>query len=143
MFLLILALLMLILLGIVIFMVFIGVVAIVSAMVGGTTVAVLVKNKTAKKLLFIGVFTLFLIGTLCIAPIIIAYLSLPAVFIAIASIFTCLCIMVLSIAGIKLSLTINNKIGKTILIILFCIILVAAVALFIFTALGSYFFTHT
>lgn len=117
-----------------------SIVAIISAIIGGTTVALLVKNVTTRKLLFIGFCILFLIGFLCMTPFITGFLNLPATFFTSASIFIYICIVILTIAGIKLSNnSISSKIGKIILITVFCIILIVAISLAIFTALASFF----
>ena len=87
MFHLMLALPMLVVLAIIAFVILFGIVAIVSAFIGGTTVALLIKDITAKKLLFIGFCILFLIGFLCLAPVITTNLSLSSTILVIALIF--------------------------------------------------------
>lgn len=135
-----LALPVLIVIAIIVFVILFGIVAIVSAFIGGTTVAILIKNKTIKKLLFISFCILFLIGFLCLTPVITTYLNLTSTFFVIFLAFVFICIAMLAIAGIKLSNSINNKIGKTLLLIVYCIILIAAISLTIFIFLVSCFF---
>ncbi len=128
-----------IVLAIVASLILFSIVAITSAFIGGTTVALLVKNATAKKLLFIGFCILFLTGFLFVSPFIIGLLNLPATAFTIVSVCIYICIMILTIAGIKTSSSsVSNKIGKLILIVVFCIILIAAISLMIITALTSF-----
>lgn len=128
---------MLILVAILVSVILFGIVAVVSAFVGGTTMALLIKNATIKKLLSIGFFTLFLIGILCLSPLMMVYFDLSALFFAMISSFIYISIAILSIVGIKLSKTITSKMGKTLLVIVFCILLTAALSLVIVTAFAS------
>lgn len=128
---------MLILVAILVSVILFGIVAVVSAFVGGTTMALLIKNATIKKLLSIGFFTLFLIGILCLSPLMMVYFDLSALFFAMISSFIYISIAILSIVGIKLSKTITSKMGKTLLVIVFCILLTAALSLLIVTAFAS------
>lgn len=117
-----------------------SIIAIVAACIGGTSVALLIKNRTTKKLLLVGFCILFLIGLLCLTPFITTFANLPAMFFTVTSIFIYICIVLLTIAGIKFSNSISSKIGKTILIVIFCSILIIAISLNTFTVIGSLFF---
>ena len=116
-----------------------SIVTIAAGLIGGTSAALLIKNKTSKRLLLIGFCIMFFIGLLCLIPLITAFASLPTMFFSITSVFICICIIMLTIAGIKLSKSIEIKIGKTVLLIVFCIILIVAIFLIIFTFLASHF----
>lgn len=109
-----------------------GITAIVAACIGGTSVAILMKNTLAKKLLFIGFGILFGVGLLCISPIVSFYLELTAIALSVLSGVVYLCMMLLAIWGIRVSCAVKNKVGKTLLIVGFCLVLTAAISLEIF-----------
>lgn len=127
--------------GILVFVVSIllfGITTIVAGLIGGTAATLLVKNKTYKRLLFIGFCNLSLIGLLCLIPIIITFANLPAMFFTVSSVFIYICIAALAIVGIKLTKPFKRNIGKTALIIVFCTLLIAALSLFIFTLIATH-----
>lgn len=116
--------------GIILFSIF----AIVTAVVGGTSTALLVKNRLLKNLLFIGFGIVALIGILCIVPIIGIYLAWPLFsFIVSNSIY--IGIAILTILGIYMARKLENKIVSVILIVIFALVLICAISLFIFSML--------
>ena len=130
------------LLAIAIGMFIFSVIAIVAAAVGGTAVAVTIKNKTAKKLLFIGFLILFLLGVLSLAPIITPLVGLTSTVLLTITVLVLVGIFVLTIYGIKISCIINNRIGKTLLTIAFSIILTADISFAIFLTVAGLFLTQ-
>ncbi|HCG35078.1 MAG TPA: hypothetical protein DER23_01925 [Clostridiales bacterium] len=114
-----------------------GIVAIVAACIGGTSVAILIKNTLVKKLLFVGFGVLLCVGVLCIIPVISFYLDLTTIFFSAASGVVYFCMTLLAIWGIRVSCTVSSKLGKTLLIVAFCLVLIAAISLAIFTVLAN------
>lgn len=108
-----------------------GIVSVVAGIVGGTTAAMLVKNKAAKYLLIIGFCILLLFGALCLLPFIGVFAQIAANLLPVASIILLALIGALAIVGIVLSNSIQNKFGKTILIVLFGIVCVLAVSVIV------------
>ena len=109
------------------------IIAIIAACIGGMSVAVLVKDAIVKKLLFIGLCVLFGIGILCAIPGVSLYMNLSAMFFSIVTIVIYVCLILLASLGIWVSRTIDNRIGKIILIAVFAVVLIVAISLSIFT----------
>jgi peptidoglycan/LPS O-acetylase OafA/YrhL len=80
--------------------IYIYIIAIIAACIGGMSVAVLVKNAIVKKLLFIGLGVLFGIGILCAIPAISLYMHLSAMFFSIVTIVIYVCLILLASLGI-------------------------------------------
>ena len=109
-----------------------GIFMIVLSAVGGASSALLIKNKNVKKLIFIGACILTLVGLVCLLPVVTIFANLPSSFFFFATLGSFICIGVLSLVGIGFSRSLQNKIGKTVLTILFILILIAAISLAIF-----------
>ena len=118
-----------------------GIFMIVLSAVGGASSALLIKNKAVKRISFIGSSILTLVGLVCLLPIVTMYAQLPGNFLAFATVGSFICIGILAIAGIKLSMNIQNRIGKSILVVIFCLILVAATSLAVFIPVLGRLFT--
>lgn len=122
----------LILLAIVISILLFSIFTIVVSVIGGASTALFIKNKSIKRLLFIGFCILSFIGLICLIPFITIYAQLSELFFTLAAVIACVCIGILAIAGIRYSATLQNKIGKTALIVVFGLILAAAASVAIF-----------
>ncbi|MBO1307313.1 hypothetical protein JZO70_14135 [Enterococcus sp. 669A] len=103
-----------------------GVTSIAISVFGGTTAALLIKNKTAKYLLLCGFVILLLVGSLTLLPFVAVYAGVSAGLMPIIG--TCMLgfIAAVAIGGIKFSSSIQNKTGRTLLIVLFSIVCVLA-----------------
>lgn len=117
----------LILLVIIMSIILFGLLAFIASLVGGASVAYLVKNKSAKRLLFVGFSILSFIGLLPMLPVIMAVMSVSLSYITAVIVMMLICIGILSITGIIFSRALNNKYGKILLAVIFCIILVSAI----------------
>jgi len=122
----------LILAAIVISIILFSIFTIVVSILGGASTALFIKNKIIKKLLFIGFCILSFIGLICLIPFITIYAQLPELFFTLATVVAFVCIGILAVAGIRCSTTVQNKIGKTALVVVFGLILAAAVSFIIF-----------
>jgi hypothetical protein len=109
-----------------------SILTLVLSAVGGASTALFIKDKSLKKLLFIGFCILSFVGLICLIPFITLYLQLPELFFTLATVIALICIAGLSLFGIKLSTAMKNKIGKTILISVFSLILSTAASFAIF-----------
>jgi hypothetical protein len=110
-----------------------GIIAVLAGMVGGTSAALLVKNKAVKRLLVIGFCILLLIGSLCLLPIVGVYAKFEADFIAAIGAFLFVFVGILAIFGVKTSVSIHNKIGRTVLSVIFSVLCIAAISLAVVT----------
>lgn len=122
----------LILLAIVASLILFGIITVVLSLIGGATTAMVIKNKTAKHLLMVSFLILFLIGIQCLFPFVGAYFSLEIGLFPIISMSLFVLIGLLSVGGIKLSTAVPHKTGKKVLIGLFSLFGVAALALALF-----------
>ena len=122
----------LILSAIIISLLLFSILMIVVSALGGASTALFIKNKTARKLLFVGFCILSFIGLLFLIPFVSIYAQLPELFYTLATVVAFVCIGILSVAGFRYSTTIQNKIGKTVLSVVFGFILVIAVSFTIF-----------
>ena len=116
----------LILLVILISILLFGLLTFIISLVGGTSVAFLVKNTLSRRLLLTGFSILSFIGLLPILPFVMAKMNASLNYISIAVVLMMICIGVLSVVGIKFSSTIKNKFGKISLIVIFCITTIIA-----------------
>lgn len=103
-----------------------GVTSIAISIFGGTTAALLIKNKTAKYLLLCGFVILLLVGSLTLLPFVIVYAGVSAGLMPIIGVCMLGFIAAVAIGGIKLSSSIQNKTGRTLLIVLFSLVGVLA-----------------
>jgi len=117
-----------------------GILALIVSAMGGASAALLIKGKTAKRLLVIGFSILTFGGIICILPFIAMYMQIPELSLTILTIAAFLCIGILAVVGIKSSAIIQNKLGKTVLTVIFYIILVAAASIAVFIPIVRYFF---
>ena len=109
-----------------------GIVLLVASIFGGASVALLIKDKTVKRLLFIGCSILLLIALICLSPFATLIEISIGPFIPIIVITLFALILVLAIAGIRISKHIGNKIGKIVARILFIIVCIGAISFMIF-----------
>ena len=114
-----------------------GIALAVISVFGGTSAALLVKNRTVRRLLFLGCGILLLVAALCLAPFVGVYAGLTADIFQIASIIMLSLIGILSFVGVRTSNSITNKIGKIISIIIFSVMCVIAITLAIFIGVLS------
>ncbi len=119
----------LVILVIVISILLFGLFALIASLVGGASTAALVKNKLSRRLLLTGFAILSLTGLLPLLPFIMAYISVPFNYVTAAVMVMLISVAVLAVVGIRFSRAIKNKLGKTALTILFCIILIFAIFL--------------
>ena len=103
-----------------------GIFMIVASIVGGGATALLVKNEAAKRLLFVGLCIASLIGMVCIIPVVAIYVELSGLALTLAMSGAFVCIMALSVAGIKLSGAVQNNIGSRGLKIVFVLVLIVS-----------------
>ncbi|GCF93098.1 hypothetical protein NRIC_09890 [Enterococcus florum] len=88
---------------------------------GGAATVLWIKNRTAKRLLFIGFAIVSLIGGMCLFPFVGIYANLTMpLFRTITGILLSL-IVFLAMGGIKISMTVQNKTGRTFLCILYAL----------------------
>ncbi|MBO0453099.1 MULTISPECIES: hypothetical protein [Enterococcus] len=104
-----------------------AIVILVASAVGGASVALLVKNKDAKRLLFVGISIIAFIAGLFLVPFILIYSNLSGNLFLPLEICLLICIAVLSFLGIRFTNTIEVKAGKTILKGIFFVVLFLAV----------------
>lgn len=98
---------------------------------GGTTTMLLVKNRKVKQVMVINCVILVLVGFLILSPLLSNLIGIPNSMVPNIAIVFLGSIGILAIGGIKISNSIQNRIGKLLLITLFCLISVAA-GIFIF-----------
>ncbi|MEO1768941.1 hypothetical protein [Candidatus Enterococcus ferrettii] len=120
-----------VLLAIVASLILFGIVTVVLSLIGGAA-AMTIKNRTVKYLLLVSFLILFLIGVQCLFPFVGAYFSMEVGLFPLISMSLFGLIVLLSVGGIKLSTTIPNKTGRTLLIVLFSLFGAAALALALF-----------
>lgn len=118
-----------IMLGVFISIILFSIFMFVLSIVGGASTALLVKNKTYKKLLFTGLCIVSFIGLVSSLPIIALYAGLSAQFLMQATVAAFVCIAILGVAGIRFAAAIENKIVKTVLVVVFGLVCAAAVSL--------------
>jgi len=106
-----------------------AIVTLVASAVGGASVAVFIKSKTAKRLLFVGISIFAFIAGAILLPFILVYFKLSADIFLPAIIAVFVCIAILSFLGIRFSNAVNTKAGKTALKVVFSIVLFIAVVL--------------
>ena len=126
--------------AVVIAIVLFGIFVIIASIVGGATTAALVKNKTAKKLMFIGLCIVSFIGMACVAPVVVIYAELSGLALTLAMSGIFVCIGVLAIIGMRLSNGVENNIGKKVLKIVFILVLITAAILAIFVPVVRWLF---
>jgi hypothetical protein len=131
----------LIILAILLSFIMFGIFIAIAGIIGGASAALLVKNKTFKRLLFIGFCIVSFAGFLCVIPFVMLYVNFSAAPITAIMVLACVFIVVLAILGIKFTNGIQNKIGKSVIIILFSLALAIALSLgIIISAISGYLF---
>lgn len=128
----------LILVAILVAILFIAFVAIAISLVGGISVAALVKNKDVKKFLIMGFCIIFLTGLMILTPIIAKYIGIGSTVSFVISCILALIILVISIVGMILSVRLNNKIAKVAVSVVFFFEIVGTVVVFLFLIAGQY-----
>lgn len=112
-----------ILCGIIIPIILFGISSLLISIFGGTASAILIKNKKARSLLFIGFAILSLIGVLCLFPFIGIYTPLPLSYYPIIMKVLIGLMGAFSILGIVNTLSLQNKVVKRVIVTLFGIII--------------------
>lgn len=128
----------LILVSILVAILFIAFVAIALSLVGGISVAALVKNKDVKKFLIMGFCIIFLTGLMILTPIIAKYIEVGRTVSFVISCILDLIILVISIVGMTLSVRLNNKIAKVAVSVIFFFEIVGTVVVLLFLIVGQY-----
>lgn len=105
-----------------------GIFTVVLGLIGGATTAATVKDKTVRKLLFLGFAIVSLVGLVCMLPILAIPLNMSGLTYIIATVVSCVGAAVLAVVGIRTANALQNKIAKYLLVVLFSLVLVAAVA---------------
>lgn len=96
------------------------------SVIGGASTAIFVKDKTVRRLLFIAFCILSLVGLICLLPFITLYAQLSELFLTLMAVATCIGIGILAFAGIRCSAAVKNPFGKTVLTVVFGLILAAS-----------------
>lgn len=128
----------LILVAILIAILFIAFAAIAISLVGGISVAALVKNKDVKKFLIMGFCIIFFTGLMILTPITAKYTGIGSRVGFVISCILALIILVISIVGMTLSVRLNNKIAKVAVSVVFFFEIVGTVVVFLFLIAGQY-----
>lgn len=128
----------LILVTILVAILFIAFAAIAISLVGGISVAALVKNKDVKKFLIMGFCIIFFTGLMILTPIIAKYIGIGSTVSFVISCILALIILVISIVGITLSVRLNNKIAKVAVSVVFLFEIIGTVVVFLFLIAGQY-----
>lgn len=122
--------------------VFIAIVAIAASLVGGISVATLVKNKVVKKFLIMGFCITFLTGITVIVPFLVNYKVISGTVGFIAACILSLIVLGISIAGMTLSVRLSNKIAKVAVPVAFSFAIVGALVLLLCLIAGGYFVSY-
>ena len=115
-----------------------GVFVLIAGIVGGTSTALLIKDKVIKRLIFISCGIVSLVGLICVLPIVSAYTEMSKYLsLTTAMVAALLCIAALSAFGIKCSAAIQKPMGKRILKITYWLLLIAAILSAVFLFVGK------
>ncbi len=109
-----------------------GVTSIIVGAVGGSVAAKHINNRLHRRLIFIGLLILLLVGSLCILPAAAVFARLPLTVIAISGDVLLAIIGGLAIAGIAASRSVERKTLKTVLTVIFGIVCAVAVPLAVY-----------
>jgi len=128
----------LVIVGMIIACVLMAMLAILASVVGGVSAALIIKNKAAKRLALLSFSIITLCGTVCLLPFAGIYAQISGLAISLISVAVLICIGVLAGVGIRCASALQSKAVKTILTVVFALVLVAAgvLALFIPIARG-------
>jgi hypothetical protein len=107
--------------------------AVVAGVIGGASTALLIKNETIKRLLFIGFAILSFAGFIPATPFAAMLAGLSATSATFISVVLLACVGVLAIIGMKAASALENKIAKTVLTVIFCAVLIIAVSVAVIT----------
>jgi len=124
----------LIIVGFIVAIVLFGIGLLIACLVGGTSAAVFLKNKVAKKLVLSAISIFALSGLACASPLPMVPLGnlsifvLPSVLIAIAA-----AIIKIAKSGEKTASTLENSVLETVLVVFFKFFAIAAWILIVFT----------
>ena len=108
-----------------------GITLAVVSIFGGASAAVLIKDKTIRRLLLIGSLIILLVAAICLSPFVVAIFN-TSLDLYITNISLLAVILILTIIGIRISKDLNNKIGKTVSTVVFYIACAFAVIFIIF-----------
>lgn len=111
-----------------------GVVSILAGVLGGASVALLVKDTKGKQLLLIGFGIVLLVGVLCLLPLVGLLVNTSITLFPMLDDILLVFIGVLACWGIKTASTVQNKTAKTILLFIFGAVAVIAVLLIVLFA---------
>ena len=109
-----------------------GIFALIAGALGGASAALFVKNKAVKRLLFVGLSILTFVGLICALPVVAVYAQFSEPALTFSAVAAVLCIGILSGIGMKFSAAIKNRAVKTILMVIFGLLLAAALSVAIF-----------
>lgn len=121
----------LIIMAILAIIVFTAIVAIAASLIGGISVAALVKNKTVKKFLFMGFCIIFFAGLTIGIPFLTAYNVITETMGRVAACIFTLIIIAISIAGSIMAGRLSNATAKTALRIVFSAVDVIVLIVFL------------
>ena len=103
-----------------------GVVSIIASVVGSASVALFVKDKTTKYLLFVGCSIVLFVGSLCVLPLVTVSLKVEYHLFLIISMIILIIIGLLAVLGVRLTIVLKNKMLRTILSSVFIIVIILA-----------------
>ena len=103
-----------------------GVVSIIASVVGSASVALFVKDKTTKYLLFVGCSIVLFVGSLCVLPLVTVSLKVEYHLFLIICMIILIIIGLLALLGIRLTIVLKNKMLRTILSSVFIIVIILA-----------------
>ena len=103
-----------------------GVVSIIASVVGSASVALFVKDKTTKYLLFVGCSIVLFVGSLCVLPLVTAALKVEYHLFLIICMIILIIIGLLALLGVRLTIALKNKMLRTILSSVFIIVIILA-----------------
>lgn len=121
----------LILTAIIIPIILFGLFSIVISIFGGTAAALLIKNKKVRSLCFIGFIILSMIGAIILFPFISIYTNIPFDYYPLFCNILFVSMGILSIIGIFLSRSIQNKMVRALTTAVFITVIIIVVFLFI------------
>lgn len=121
----------LILTAIIIPIILFGLFSIVISIFGGTAAALLIKNKKVRSLCFIGFIILSMIGAIILFPFISMYTNIPFDYYPLFCNILFVSMGILSIIGIFLSRSLQNKMVRTLTTAVFITVIIIVVFLFI------------
>ena len=121
----------LILTAIIIPIILFGLFSIVISIFGGTAAALLIKNKKARSLCFIGFIILSMIGAIILFPFISMYTNIPFDYYPLFCNILFVSMGILSTIGIFLSRSIQNKMVRALTTAVFITVIIIVVFLFI------------